>query len=45
MSKNKYHTFILFHKSLITKAISMIDNYYFRHLSYLDHQKRGIYHT
>ena len=28
MSKNKYHTFILFHKSLITKAISMIDNYY-----------------
>ena len=29
----------------IIKRISMIDNYYFRHLSYLDHQKRGIYHT
>lgn len=45
MSKNKYHTLIHFHKPLIIKRISMIDNYYFRYLSYLDHQKRGIYHT
>lgn len=35
MSKNKYHTFILFHKSLITKAISMIDTGDNSYLSYL----------
>jgi len=35
----------IFHKSLITKAISMIDNIYFWYLSYLDHQKWGIYHS